>query len=126
MSKSLFTILAALPLLLAALLFGREPAPRMFEPHARAAVHATHAVQRAHTAIDDDDEYDDSDDVDTAMLAPQGYDGDDVAGDATRDERAANETRLSFATTDTSLRMIRRGIRPAGEHRSTTERPPRA
>jgi hypothetical protein len=126
MSKSLFSILAALPLLLAALLFGREP--RAFEPHARVAVHAAHAhaTQHDRTAIDDDDEYDDEYDVDTAMLAPPNHEVDDVAGDATSDPRCANDTHPAFATIDTSLRMTGRGIRPSGEHRSTADRPPRS
>jgi hypothetical protein len=129
MSKSLFTILATLPLLLAALLVGREQAPRACEPRLRVAVHtmrAAHAVQHERTAIDDDDEYDDSDDVDTAMLAPPNHQVDELAPDATSDGGSTCATYPAFTAIDTSLRMNGRGIRSSGEHRSTADRPPRS
>ncbi len=130
MSRLLLTLVAMLSLLLAALAFGRQSPPRSYEPHvvtsSRSTAHAraaAHASAHERTSIDDDDEYDDADDVEVAVLAPPADGVDDVASDGASDGRS---TRPAFATTDASLRMTGRGICPAGEHRSTTDRPPRA
>ena len=133
MSKSLLTLVAMLPLLFAALVFGRPSPPRSSELHvatsARSTVHAraaAHASPHDRTSIDDDDEYDDADDVEVAMLAPPSDGVDDVASEGASDGRSTRTTCPAFATTGASLRMTGRGIRAAGEHRSTTDRPPRA
>ena len=131
MPKSFLFILAALPLLIAALVFGRQHAPRGCDPHAiaRSSVHARvalHAPSHDRTTIDDDDEYDDDDVVEAAMLAPQTHESDDVSPDPTSDERSASATRSASTTTAASLRMTGRGIRPSGEHRSAADKPPRS
>jgi hypothetical protein len=129
MSKSLLTLLAMLPLLFAALVFGRQAPPRSYEPHVASAAHAraaAHASSHDRTSIDDDDEYDDADDVEVAMLAPPADGVDDLAADGASEGPSTCTARPAFATTGASLRMTGRGIRPAGEHRSTTDRPPRA
>ncbi len=127
MSKSLLTLLAMLPLLFAALVCGRPSLPRNYEPHAHAHAHATaHASSHDRTSIDDDDGYDDAEDVEVAMLAPPAGGLDDVSSDGASDGPSTRTTRPRFATTGASPRMTGRGIRPAGEHRSTTDRPPRA
>ena len=129
----LYIIVAALPLLLAALVLGRTRAPRGCEPHAvtttRSTVHvraAQHASSRNRTTIDDDDESDDDDDVETAMLAPRPQPKSDVAPDTAGKERAASAGLPAFTTTVAALRMTGRGIRPSGEHRSAADKPPRS
>ncbi len=134
MPKSLLLILAALPLLFAALVFGRDQAPRAPEPHAIASTrpvahahaHAHHTQSHERPTIDDDDVYDDDDDGDAALLPPPSDEADDVASDATSDEASASVSHHAFASNGESLRMTGRGIRPAGEHRSAADRPPRA
>ena len=130
MSKSLLTLLAMLPLLFAALVFGRPSSPRSYEPHVTTSARsialagaAAHASSHDRTSIDDDDEYDDADDVEVAMLASPADGLDDVAPDSAS---SGSSTRVAFASAGASLRITGRGIRPAGEHRSTTARPPRA
>jgi hypothetical protein len=136
MPKSLLLFLAAASLLFAALVLGRQAAPRGAEVHvslsatpsARPSVHArmmVHASSHERTAIDDDDESDDSDDVESAMVAPEDYDGDDVSSDAAGDAGSTTSMRLACLASAGSLRLIGRGIRPAGEHRSAADRPPR-
>ena len=133
MSKSLLTLVAMLPLLFAALVFGRQSPPSSYAPHlaksSRSTVHAhaaAHTSPHGRTSIDDDAEYDDADDVEVAMLAPPANGVHDVASDGASDGSATRTTCPALATTGASARMTGRGIRPAGEHRSTTDRPPRA
>ena len=127
MSKSLLTLLAMLSLLFAALVFGRPSPPRTYAPHVTASAHAAaHASSHDRTSIDDDDASDDDDDVEVAMLAPPADGLDDVAFDRASDGPSTRTTRPAFATTGASLRRTGRDIRPASEHRSTTDRPPRA
>jgi hypothetical protein len=141
MPKHFFRILAALALLLAALVLGKETEARTSEGRSvvttrssvrglatvRPSAHChgmTHAPSRAGTTIDDDDESDDDDELDTALLAPDGHER-HAAPDATPSERAATADRSLFATRIAAHRVTGRGIEPSGEHRLGADRPPR-
>jgi hypothetical protein len=137
MPKYLLYLFAVLPLLLAALVLGREPGPRAGEVRsaakARSTIHAHSHVARGvlyasmhdRSAIDDDDVYDGDDEIETAMLAPKQHSPSDVSSDATCDGGAASADSPPLPTTVASLRLTGRGIRPSGEHRSAADRPPR-
>ena len=144
MSKPLLYLLAVLPLLVAALVFGRPAgttrgvesrgfAKARSSVHSHAAAHAApqaraarHSSWHDRTAIEDDDDSDGDDDVETVTLAPRPQHKNDVSSDAASelDTASAASPLLSMATA--SLRMTGRGIRPSGEHRSAADRPPRS
>jgi len=137
MPKSLLYVLTVLALLFAALVLGREVEPKAGEVRglakARSTIHARSHVARGvlyasvhdRTAIDDDDAFDGDDEIETAMLAPKQHSPNDVPSDGACDGRTVTADPL-LPTTATSLRMTGRGIRPAGEHRTATDRPPRS
>lgn len=140
MPKQLLLLLAGLALLLAATVLGRQPASARRDgearkvttsrsathAHARVLVHTTSRDHSTRTTIEDDDDADDDDDLDTAALAPpQRQYEKNVAPDAVTDERAGLD-RPVYATTESPAPITGRRIRPSGEHRSTTDRPPRS
>jgi hypothetical protein len=88
---------------------------------ASAGVYARAATSSKSTAIDDDDEYDD-DIVESGIGAPERRQADSDASP----ELTPEAPRLRPRVTLSSMHLTRRGIRPSGEHRSTTDRPPRA
>lgn len=138
MSKSLLTVLTVLALLFAALVLGREVEPTEREARgiakARTTIHARSHVARGvlyasmhdRTAIDDDDAFDGDDEIETAMLAPRQHTPNEVSSDGACDGETASSDPPVLPVTATSMRMTGRGIRPAGEHRSAADRPPRS
>jgi hypothetical protein len=120
-------LLALLALLLPPTLAGGcDLAPTSSSVTARAMLGASHDP----TSIDDDDDQDD-DTVTFSMFATPADDdkGDDA--DANRDDEASALPQPAGATRGRTLdayalSMLRRGLRPSGEHRTSADRPPRA
>ncbi|MDB4936113.1 MAG: hypothetical protein JWP87_3085 [Labilithrix sp.] len=90
--------------------------------HARAALHALEHDAGEHAAIDDDDVYDDDDGNETGMVAPEHRERDNEAAPR---EPVPAQPRVAWSEAS-STHLTPRGIRPSGEHRDTTDRPPRA
>jgi len=88
--------------------------------YARAAHQA--APSSKATAIDDDDEYDDDDVVESGILTPERR---QTENDATTRGPVAATPQIRLTQLVSSMHPTRRGIRSSGEHRSTTDRPPR-
>lgn len=138
MPKSVLTVLTVLALLFAALVLGREVEPAAREARgvakARTTIHVRSHVARGvlyasmhdRTAIDDDDAFDGDDEIETAMLAPRQHAPNDVSSDGTCDGGPSSADSPVHPVIAASLRMTGRGIRPAGEHRTATDRPPRS
>lgn len=137
MPKSLLYLFTVIAVLFAALVLGREVGPRPGEARAftkvRSTIHARSHVARGvlyasmhdRTAIDDDDAYDGDDEIETAMLAPKQHSPHEVSSDTACDGGVASAEPPVHPLAATSLRTTGRSIRPSGEHRSTTDRPPR-
>ena len=127
MLKAVYPVLALLALLLAAMAGGWNAAPSGTSASARAG----HVSSHDPTSIDDDDDQDDDTPVSSMLAAPHDDDDDDRDdADADRDDEGSALPQLAAAHGRPSLdaddlSMMRRGLRPSGEHRASADRPPR-
>jgi hypothetical protein len=131
--KVMFRVLAVLAALLTALALGWDPASgartgskrttTSSATHSRATPHTASHGHTSRFAIDDDDSYDDEEIVESGVLAPERW---EIDGDATPREPARAKSHVPPTVMTAAAHVTRPGIRPSGEHRGTTDRPPRA
>lgn len=115
--KLTLRILAVLAVLAASVALGWKPAS-----NAGVKRSSVTAVAGARTGGHRADGHDDDDIVESGFAAPERRQIDGAAAPELNPETA----RLSPVAILSSKHLTGRGIRPSGEHRSTTDRPPRA